>query len=58
MEKNFDKDRKVLDNIYGFIEFDKDIWRFIDTLEFQKLRYIKQLGCLSQVFPGANHTRF
>lgn len=53
-----DDSRKVFDNIHGFIRFEKKIWKFIDTVEFQKLRYIKQLGCLSMVFPGATHTRF
>jgi len=52
------KSRKVFDNIYGFIDFPKEIWKFIDTPEFQRLRNIKQLGCLSYVFPGATHTRF
>ena len=51
-------ERKVFDNIHGFIRFEKRIWYFIDTPEFQKLRYIKQLGVLSHVFPGATHTRF
>lgn len=32
--------------------------RVIDTLDFQRLRYIKQLGTASYVFPGATHTRF
>jgi len=48
----------VFDNIHGFIRFEIRVWFFIDTPEFQKLRYIKQLGVLSQVFPGATHTRF
>lgn len=53
-----ESDRKVFDNIHGFIRFDKRVWQFIDKPEFQKLRFIKQLGCLSYVFPGATHTRF
>lgn len=32
--------------------------RVIDTPDFQRLRYIKQLGTASYVFPGATHTRF
>jgi HD superfamily phosphohydrolase len=56
--QNLDETRKVYDNIHGFIEFPQKVWNFIDTKEFQRLRNIKQLGCLSQVFPGATHTRF
>lgn len=50
--------RKLWDNIHGFIYFDQIIWMFIDTCMFQRLRNIKQLGCLEYVFPGATHTRF
>lgn len=50
--------RKVLDSVYGFIVFPLEIWEFIDTPEFQRLRNIKQVGCLSWVFPGAVHSRF
>lgn len=53
-----DEKRKVYDNIHGFIYFPKLIWDFIDTPHFQRLRRIKQLGCLEYVFPGATHTRF
>ena len=52
------KERKVFDSIYQFISFPIDIWRFIDTPHFQRLRNIKQLGCLNWVFPGAGHSRF
>jgi HD superfamily phosphohydrolase len=36
-------------------------WRvraLVDTEEFQRLRYVSQLGLAAQVYPGANHTRF
>lgn len=57
-EPRHSKSRKVYDTIYGFIFFPELIWEFIDTPEFQRLRNIKQLGCLSWVFPGAVHSRF
>lgn len=56
--KSLNRHRKVYDTIYGFISFPKLIWEFVDTPHFQRLRNIKQLGCLSWVFPGAMHSRF
>lgn len=50
--------RKLWDNIHGFIYFEGLVWKFIDTCMFQRLRNIKQLGCLEYVFPGATHSRF
>ena len=48
----------IKDNIYGFIQIDPLVQKIIDTYEFQRLRFIKQLGFTSFVFPGAQHTRF
>eukprot|EP01016_Furgasonia_blochmanni_P004492 TRINITY_DN11740_c0_g2_i3.p1 TRINITY_DN11740_c0_g2~~TRINITY_DN11740_c0_g2_i3.p1 ORF type:complete len:541 (-),score=115.88 TRINITY_DN11740_c0_g2_i3:166-1788(-) len=50
--------RKVLDPIHSFIFFDRSVWNVIDTVQFQRLRDLKQLGISYLVFQGANHTRF
>ena len=46
------------DQIYGPLEIPHYCWPFIDTPEFQRLRYVSQLGPVQYVFPGANHSRF
>lgn len=46
------------DQIYGPLDIPAYCWPIIDTPEFQRLRYITQLGTVQYVFPGANHTRF
>uniref|UniRef100_A0A803WG05 Deoxynucleoside triphosphate triphosphohydrolase SAMHD1 n=1 Tax=Ficedula albicollis TaxID=59894 RepID=A0A803WG05_FICAL len=46
------------DPIHGHIEFHPLLIRIIDTPQFQRLRYIKQLGGTYFVFPGASHNRF
>ena len=48
----------IKDNVYGFITLDTYALRIIDCYEFQRLRFIKQLGFTHFVFPGAQHTRF
>uniref|UniRef100_A0A8C5QFF6 Deoxynucleoside triphosphate triphosphohydrolase SAMHD1 n=1 Tax=Leptobrachium leishanense TaxID=445787 RepID=A0A8C5QFF6_9ANUR len=51
--------KKVLnDPIHGHIELHPLLVRIIDTPQFQRLRYIKQLGGCYYVFPGASHNRF
>uniref|UniRef100_A0A4W2FKI5 Deoxynucleoside triphosphate triphosphohydrolase SAMHD1 n=1 Tax=Bos indicus x Bos taurus TaxID=30522 RepID=A0A4W2FKI5_BOBOX len=48
----------INDPIHGHIEFHPLLMRIIDTPQFQRLRYIKQLGGGYYVFPGASHNRF
>uniref|UniRef100_A0A8C3WJW6 Deoxynucleoside triphosphate triphosphohydrolase SAMHD1 n=1 Tax=Catagonus wagneri TaxID=51154 RepID=A0A8C3WJW6_9CETA len=48
----------INDPIHGHIELHPLLIRIIDTPQFQRLRYIKQLGGGYYVFPGASHNRF
>lgn len=53
------EDPKVInDAIHGHIELHALLVKFIDTPQFQRLRFIKQLGTSDLVYPGAVHTRF
>lgn len=51
-------DKKIFDSLHGFIPFDEFEKELIDSLPFQRLHYIHQLGMSYLVYPGANHTRF
>jgi len=46
------------DDIHGPIELSALSVKIIDTIEFQRLRNIKQLGSCYFVFPSASHNRF
>eukprot|EP00828_Plagiopyla_frontata_P038504 TRINITY_DN50507_c0_g1_i1.p1 TRINITY_DN50507_c0_g1~~TRINITY_DN50507_c0_g1_i1.p1 ORF type:complete len:164 (-),score=24.91 TRINITY_DN50507_c0_g1_i1:203-694(-) len=47
------------DPIYEEISFPiTPYWQIIDTMEFQRLRDIKQLGNAHYIFGGGTHTRF
>ncbi|KAM9350986.1 deoxynucleoside triphosphate triphosphohydrolase SAMHD1-like [Symphorus nematophorus] len=46
------------DPIHGHVELHPLLIKIIDTPEFQRLRYIKQLGGVYFVYPGASHNRF
>lgn len=46
------------DPVHGDIELTKEEVRLLDTVEFQRLRGIKQLGTANLVYSGATHTRF
>ena len=47
----------IVDPIHGEIEVPVVCQAFLHSLEFDRLRSIKQLGCSHYVFPGANHSR-
>ena len=48
----------IRDPIYGDIILSDLAMTIVDTPEFQRLHYIKQLGTLYKVFPGVTHTRY
>ena len=50
--------KKIYDPVHGFIKFDESEKALIDSLPFQRLHYIHQLGASYLVFPGATHSRF
>lgn len=50
--------KTIKDLIHGLINISNIAIKIIDTKEFQRLRYLYQLGTCRYVFPSANHTRF
>src|SRR2546430_616236 len=52
------KSKLIRDAVHGDIEMGPLEVELIDTLEFQRLRSIRQLGTAYLVFPSAVHTRF
>ncbi|KXT29399.1 HD domain protein [Candidatus Phytoplasma oryzae] len=57
--EKFLKPEVFRDPIYGYIYFNYVfLKKIIDTSVMQRLRRIKQLGCVSIVYHGAEHSRF
>ncbi|KAI8872064.1 HD-domain/PDEase-like protein [Ramicandelaber brevisporus] len=52
------RQRAINDPVHGYIALDDDVFKFIDTPQFQRLRELKQMGASYYVFPGASHNRF
>jgi HD superfamily phosphohydrolase len=46
------------DCVHGHIELSTISAMFIDTVQFQRLRDLRQLGGVYEVFPCADHQRF
>ncbi|KAI7876669.1 HD phosphohydrolase domain-containing protein [Lichtheimia hyalospora FSU 10163] len=55
---NFDDGKVINDPIHGHIRLDQYTIDFMDTVQFQRLRDLKQLGSAYFVFPGGSHNRF
>lgn len=49
---------EVRDPVHGSIEFSKAEVKLLDSIPYQRLRSIKQLGFSEFSFPGATHNRF
>ncbi|MHB1439222.1 MAG: HD domain-containing protein [Cuniculiplasma sp.] len=50
--------KAIQDPVWGYTEIPEKFLRVIDTQEFQRLHWIRQLGMCYLVYPGAVHTRF
>ena len=58
MDVSQNKSRLIYDPLYRFIRLTPIEWDIIHTPFYQRLRWIKQLGFSSYIFPGAEHSRF
>ena len=52
------KKKFIRDSVYGDIRLNEIEVEVMNNPQFQRLRRIKQLGLISLIYPGANHTRF
>ena len=50
--------KRIKDPIHSYILVEDEYLPLIDSSVMQRLRFVKQLGMASLVYPGANHTRF
>jgi HD superfamily phosphohydrolase len=49
---------EIRDPVHGYVKLEGLALDLTDTPQMQRLRWIRQLGLASLVYPGANHTRF
>lgn len=59
MKQPLSEEKVFKDPVHNYIHVqDTIIWRLINTMEFQRLRRIRQLGTSYLTFHGAEHSRF
>lgn len=51
-------DHFILDPLYGPVGLTDKEFELVNTRPFERLRHIKQLGFVFNVYPGATHSRF
>lgn len=51
------RNRSVQDTTWGLVTLPPFVWKVVDTMEFNRLRDLRQTGLLHYVFPGATHNR-
>jgi len=54
----YKSNRFIRDSVHGNLSLNEFEVEVLDTPEIQRLRRIKQLGFISLIYPGANHSRF
>jgi len=52
------EEREISDNVHGFIKVPPVCVAIIDTMEFDRLRGLRQLGNTHYVYPAAKHSRW
>jgi HD superfamily phosphohydrolase len=53
-----DDGKAIRDPVWGYIHLPDPLLALVDTVDFQRLRDISQLGFVHLVYPGARHSRF
>jgi len=53
-----EEDRQVQDSVHGLITLSPLAYKIINTDVFKRLKGLKQLGCVHEVYPSGIHSRF
>jgi HD superfamily phosphohydrolase len=53
-----DSGKSIRDPVWEYIYITPEIQALVDTIDYQRLRHISQLGHVCLVYPGARHSRF
>ncbi|MFW9888594.1 MAG: HD domain-containing protein [Candidatus Thorarchaeota archaeon] len=51
-------EKVIYDSVHGYIRLTEKETKIVNSIPFQRLHYIKQLGPTYLVYPNAQHTRF